>query len=379
MNGLREERGATLVLVIGVVAALAILAAAMVALSANVQHNTASARTQGKAFNVAEAGLDAGQAALWASWPSTAAAGAALTVDPSTFKTQFSAAEFPNPKTGAFIDVRFYDDDGDATNPGMNTAYNYDQNNNGFMWIVSRGATGTRAAKVQAMAKKVTYDMRIREGVALYTDGLLQTKGTGNQPVVGLDQPATAASVYAGGGWSGHGNAEIEGGISINPDTTTTLVDVFPDEVLTYLIDTATAAGKYFSKQADVPTSAWRTNPRIIVIERGGVDAKDIPTTDVVGGQAAVWTPDDPGILIVLSGDMNQTGQHKTIYGIVYLLDGLLLRGNAEIHGMCIAQGSADMRGTRAVNYNANVIANLNRPQVLSVKLVPNTWREIKP
>jgi hypothetical protein len=92
-----------------------------------------------------------------------------------------------------------------------------------------------------------------------------------------------------------------------------------------------------------------------------------------------VWSEDYPGVLIVLSGDMNQTGQKKTIYGIVYLMDGVLLRGNAEIHGMCIAKGSADLRGTRAINYNANVIANLNRPVVLSVKQVGNTWRELHP
>ena len=69
MARLRDQQGATLVLIIGVIAALAILAAAMVALTANVQHNTATHRTQSKAFNVAEAGLDAGQAALWVNWP----------------------------------------------------------------------------------------------------------------------------------------------------------------------------------------------------------------------------------------------------------------------------------------------------------------------
>jgi type II secretory pathway pseudopilin PulG len=361
MARLRSERGATLILIMGVVAALAILAAAMTVLTVNVQHNTATARTQGKAFNVAEAGVDAGQAALWASWPADATAGSSLQVDPTTFKQQFSTVEFPDPTTGQFIDVRFYDDDGNSVNPGMNMAYNYDFNNNGQMWIVSRGATGSRAAKVQTLVKKVIFDMRVREGVALYTDGVLGTKGTGNQPVVGLDPPAVAASVYARGGWNGNG--------------TTTLTDVFPDEVLANLIETAVGAGKYYARQSDIPAGAWSTQPRIIVIEQGGVNAKDMPDTD----GSSVWSEDYPGVLIVLSGDMNQTGQKKTIYGIVYLMDGVLLRGNAEIHGMCIAKGSADLRGTRAINYNANVIANLNRPVVLSVKQVGNTWRELHP
>jgi type II secretory pathway pseudopilin PulG len=381
MGRLKKQDGATLVLIVGVVATLAILAAAMVALSANVQRNTSQTRTQAKAFNVAESGLDAGQAALWATWPSDAAVGASLGVDPTTFHAQFDGDEFPAPDSGQFVDVEFYDDDAadnqpPPVNPGMNTAYNYDKNANGYMWVVSRGATGTRAARVQAMVKKVTFDMLIREGVALFTEGQLQTKGTGNQPVVGLDEPATAASVYALGGWFPNGNGELEGGISMNPDTDTELNDVFPDDTLAYLIEAATAAGKYYQTQAEVPAEAWESDPRIIVIDHGGVDAKDFPDTD---GGSTVWTKDHPGVLIVLGGDMDQTGQKKSIYGVVYLADGILLRGNAEIHGMCIAAGSADLRGTRAVNYNAEVIANLNRPQVLSVKLVQNTWREIQP
>jgi hypothetical protein len=379
---LRDECGATLILIIGVVATLAILAVAMTVLTVNVQHNTARAKTQSKAFNVAEAGLDAGQAALWVSWPAPSnglpggpAPSSLPTVTAGPFETQFSPTEFPSPTAGQFIDVKFYDDTTSTVNPGMDTAHSYDYNNNGRMWIVSRGATGSRAAKVQALVKKVTLDMRIREGVALYTDGTLSTKGTGNQPVVGLDPPAVAASAYARGGWSGNGNTEMEGGIQLNPDSTTKLSDVFPDEILTGLIETATGAKKYYHSQADIPTSAWSTQPRIIVVEQGGVDAKDVPDTD----NSSVWSEDNPGILIVLSGDMNQTGQKKSIYGIVYLVNGILLRGNAEIHGMLIAKGSADLRGTRAVNYNANVIANLNRPFALSVKLVPNTWRELNP
>lgn len=384
MSRLRSQQGAGLILIMGVIATLAILAAAMVVLSINVQHNTAKATSQGKAFNVAEAGLDAGQSALWVKWPAPAdglpggpAPAVLPTVSSSAFQAQFSASEFPSPTGGGnFVTLAFYDDDNNLTNPGVRTQYSYDENANGRMWIESRGATGTRAAKVMALVQKIDYDVQIRQGVALYTDGVMSTNGTGNQPVVGLDPPATTATVYAQGGWSGNGNTEIQGGIDlVQNDPTVALQDVFPDEVLTNLIDTAAAAGKYYTTQADIPTSDWSTDPRIIVIERGGVDAKDMPDTD----GSSVWSENHPGILICLSGDMNQTGQQKSIYGIVYLMSGLLLRGNAEIHGMVVTQGSADMRGTRAVNYNATVMANLNRPVTLSVKLVPNTWREIQP
>jgi hypothetical protein len=56
-----------------------------------------------------------------------------------------------------------------------------------------------------------------------------------------------------------------------------------------------------------------------------------------------------------------------------------VLGGNAEIHGMVVAKGWGNLHGTRAVVYNQNVIDNLQRPLTLSVKLVPNTWRELDP
>jgi len=392
MVRLRDQQGATLILIIGVVAALAILAAAMVTLTANVQHNTATHRTQSKAFNVAEAGLDAGQAALWVNWPDQEDkdAGTLPNVDPGTFRGQFVTAEFPDPTTGELIEVEFWDDNGDTVNPGIaegNAKHDYDANLNDRMWIISRGATGTRAAKVQALVTKVTFDMLIKEGVALYTDGVLTTRGTGDAPVVGLDWPAVAASIYtdedspvAPNGWDGNGQADFEGGILLNRDAGTGMNDVFPDDTLTFLIDAAEGAGKYYDTQADIPSDAWSTEPRIIVVDHGGIDTKDVPDTDVdAGGNPTVWSEDNPGILIVLEGDLKSIGQTKAIYGIVYLIGGALLEGNAQIHGMCVAKEDVTLKGTRSVGYNYSILANLNRPRVLSVKLVPNTWREIRP
>ena len=64
-----RQRGSSLILLMGVIAALAILVSALVILTSNVMSNTARHRTQAKVFNVAEAALDAGQAAAWVDWP----------------------------------------------------------------------------------------------------------------------------------------------------------------------------------------------------------------------------------------------------------------------------------------------------------------------
>ena len=96
----------------------------------------------------------------------------------------------------------------------------------------------------------------------------------------------------------------------------------------------------------------FATDPRIIIIENGDVDAKSLLDTDVdpATGRETVWSEADAGILVVLNGGCIQTGQHKTIYGIVYVVNGFVLG-----------------------------VDSLQRPLTLSVKLVPNTWRELRP
>jgi hypothetical protein len=72
----------------------------------------------------------------------------------------------------------------------------------------------------------VIYDIRVRENVALFTNGNLSLEGTGGQPVIGLDPPATTASVYCGGTLTIRGNTDVEAGIQAYPNnTTTTLTD----------------------------------------------------------------------------------------------------------------------------------------------------------
>jgi hypothetical protein len=376
-----RQRGSTLILVIGIVATLLILGAALVALTVNMMHGTSTEVTQVKAFNVAEAGLDAGQQALWLNWPATASPTPSPAVTPSVFRSNFPKSSYPDPASGQFIDVAFYDDTLNPANPDIRRGVSFDENGNGRMWIESRGATGPRAAKVMALAQKVQYQPVIQGNVALATQGLLDTDGGGSQPVFGLDPPATAASVYCGS-YLIKNNTDIQPGIS-NPPITGATADavsqIFPDEVLMYLIATANGAGKEYATAVDVPAAAWSTDPRIIVIDSGGIDLKDAPNTDPSSSPATIWSENNPGILIVLDGNLESTGQNKTLYGIVYLNSGLILGGNAEFHGMVVARASAWLHGTRSINYNQTVMDNLNKPITLSVKLVPNTWRELHP
>src|SRR5512146_3136623 len=69
MKRLRRQDGASLVILIGVMAALSILAVSVVRLTANVQHNTHRERMRVKAFSLAEAALDVARQQLSRGWP----------------------------------------------------------------------------------------------------------------------------------------------------------------------------------------------------------------------------------------------------------------------------------------------------------------------
>lgn len=383
-----RERGAALIMVIAITGCICALAAGLAMLTSNMLHATSRSVYQTKAFNVAEAGLSSAQAVLQANWPLGPTPVATPTVTPSAFRTQFPAADFPNPKSTAvpFVKVEFFDDVLDSN--AMDTNVHTDANKNGYMWVVSQGATGNRSAKVTAMVQRVNYTLEIKTGVAMATSGALSISGTGNQDVVGVDPPATSAAVYDGS-YSANGQAQLQDGITRYDGTTADAITnadtgIFPAPLLANLIGTAQKAGKEFASWAAMVNAAtaqgitlsemWGTSPRVIVIDSGDVDAKNFPNTY---GGSTVWTEDKPGIFILLNGNMDDTGQKTTIYGVIYLSNGMLMRGNSEIHGMLVALGSATLKGTRAVAYNVNVINNLNSPAPLAVQVVPGTWREL--
>ena len=81
-----------------------------------------------------------------------------------------------------------------------------------------------------------------------------------------------------------------------------------------------------------------------------------------------------PGLRGSQGGDQFLDGIGETALVARYVLG-----GNAEVHGMVVAEGWGNLHGTRAVDYNQNVIDNLQRPMTLSEKHVPNTWRERQP
>ncbi len=178
-------------LIIGVIAALAILAASLVALLANVQANTADTRQHVKSFTVTEAGLDAGMALLSQQWPMSETS--TTTFDAAAFRDRFSLAEFPDPASGQFITVEWYDNQ-----EPIDTDITWDQgrpdepdNPDGIMWMVAQADVGKRSTRVISEVERTWFTMSLPRGIPLWAGGNLMSNGGGNNPKIDDRGPAT--------------------------------------------------------------------------------------------------------------------------------------------------------------------------------------------
>ena len=402
MRTRNSQRGATLVLAIGIVAALAIMAATLVLVVGNMQWNTADARTRTKAAGVGEAAMDAMMYQLALDWPKSTSH--QPTLDTTTVGGQFADTdEFPRPDTGDFVGAVYYDNS-DTTGDGQvdRGDATWDANHDDQMYVEAQGKVGDRAVRFQALVKRTYVDTSFPRGIALYDGGDMDANGGGNNPKV---------KIYNQGGLPGV-SAYVDGSV---PNTAR---DVFQNTISTYIADDgqtvpsltqlgfsenlirqvismAVGMGRYYdvTQGATMPTDlsgicVVRVPDGTTVQLTGGINMDQ-------GPHAVPAADDEPGILMILGPEPAEgmplgtnTGPNIKIdmanndrfYGVFYT-DGQLNKahGTPAFYGMAIFKSYIDMRGTADVYYDDSAITKLWDKWTLTVKLVPNTWREIHP
>lgn len=402
MARLGDQRGSVLVMMIGIAAALAILAGSLVILTVNVQGNSSRDRQQKKSFAVAEAALDAALFKLGSSWPDATHPATWGTADRDAFRAQFDTSLFPDPRTGSFSNVVFYDNS-DTNGDGVIGPYdvrptapphsqgdaNYDAGpgtrGDGLMFVEVQSGVGKRATRLQAQVERVSWSGVVPHGIAVAADG--EIVANNHKKPVGVE-------VYA----PDQNYAVIKSSVAIDPDVyqagivpqvvSLPVVDsVIVPTVILDLIGIAKASGSYYSgTQRPSSQADWEG---IVVIQTSGT--VDLPNSMVMNGDG-VGSNKPPGILIAVgpsfpagpaSGGFDTNG-HAEYWGLVYTDGDWRNTGTSEVHGMLLAKGTVtsvavEMKGDRDVLYNDNVITNLNSLVVLNARIVPNTWREITP
>lgn len=405
MRSMKKERGAALVLIIGVIAALAILAATLVVLTANATSNTARDRSRAKAFNVAEAAIDYGLYRLGAAWPT--ASGQAITFsdnpDKTAFLGRFPASEFPSADVQVvwFNDVDLNGDgkidlrDGDTNFDKVTNSLDQpqDTDNNGRMFIEAQATVGKRRARIQVEAQRNVLDTQIPRGIAIVCDGTV----TANNKKSPVDAGYLAPDQLAGG------IRALSGGIFDNKNKNGTVCKTPPvhpvenlgpgvvDSILSPatirgLILAAKAKGSYYTSQP--PTTAAMEG-LVVIQTTEQIEFKDVYNGDGWGIPSSS-APKPPGFMLVIgpgapdavpatpSGGVFVQGNAK-YYGILYTDGGMFGNGGTWVVGMLLSKNAIDLAGNREVSYDDRCVVGALGIATLNAQVVPNTWREIGP
>jgi len=177
------QRGATLILLLGVIAALAILAATLVMVTVNVQGRTEADRTKTKAFDAAEAALDQSMYMVGMTWPSSPSS---FTWDSAAFKDagfpldqskwNFPANEYPNFTSTVTL----------SAGPDSD-----------HYWLVAQANVGTQKARIRTQIARQSIGVAgLAPGVAVYSGGTVTM--TGSASVTGpTSNGQPTAALYA--------------------------------------------------------------------------------------------------------------------------------------------------------------------------------------
>jgi Tfp pilus assembly protein PilX len=205
-----KEEGFVLIMMIGIMAALAIMAATVVMVTANTQAATADGRSQVSSFDYAEAGLESAVTALRTlPWP---AAGQSFTT------SSLTAAYDATYPSGPPLKVLVYDnqptvdptvtwDKGGSTNAGVP---------DGKLWAEAQVTVSGKTSRVRELVGQVNLTSKLSLPAAvLYTDCNIVdgTGGSGNAYAVtssGTPDTSKTAAVYAGGTFTGNWSSNLQ-------------------------------------------------------------------------------------------------------------------------------------------------------------------------
>jgi hypothetical protein len=377
-----SERGSVLILVIGIVAALALLTTTIVVLAANSQHFTYEERTQTKAFNVAEAGLDAGMYTISKTWPE--AGGAAPTMDLDAFEAQFPANDgYPRPATGDVATWEFYDnldvDHYHSTDTGPAVGHNTDENGDNLMYVRVTGRVGDKDSTVQALVQRTPFKADLPKGLALYASGDVDSNGGGNNPKLTIEgTPSTGVTAIAGGTILEPGviDVNVNQWDSTDDPPPPALDSYLSPEILAGIEQLAKEKGRFFTTVAAALSSPVGPDS-----PTGGLSGLCVIRTSEkldLKGNDVINSVEKPGILMLLGGGGFDFSGTTAFYGFLYT-DGDFSIGNGtpRIEGMLVTTGDFGFIGTADLAYNEACILNLEQRFYLYVKVMQGTWREI--
>lgn len=370
-----------------------VLGAALFVMNRTANSATHLERKDVKAFNVAEAGVDAAMVELKGNWPraySPSETPTPITVDAAAFRNEAfpDKKEFPDPTHDQFITVITYDDSGARGTPDDPTTYEdkrvfYDANKNDVMWIDAEALVDNARHRILVQVERLSMPVEIPD-VALVAN----TAGGNGQGLNVAVDPDYTGSIPAGGAdvwYTGKGtfNKDVNAGADIEVITVpnSPFSEKVPPSLIGLLKQMAMNAdpGSYFddSDGADAVAAFLcdqDTGPGSIVY------FETASSTIQIAGNDEMGTAQKPVILIVdataATNPVIDWRGTSAFNGVLIVIGDVLLRGTHDIAGCVLSDGAVENKGGPGVLYNGDYIRRVNQMHTLSVALVPNTWEE---
>jgi Tfp pilus assembly protein PilX len=292
------QSGATLIMVIGVVATLAILASVLVMVTVNVQGATGDDRTRTKAFDAAEAALDQSMYRIGMAWPSSAGS---FTWDSSAFRTSYlttgQTAEYPNLETTVTL----------SAGPSADT-----------YWVTAQARVGSKKARIRTQIAKQTIGVQtLAPGVAVYSGGSVTM--TGSAAVTGpTNNGQPTAALYAGT------KVDVSGGnpsITASIFTPTVVKDNWQTSIPNPTSTTVPSIDQFFPQSLiDTLTSASKAAPNTGTL-----------VSNTTPGFSWPWGVNFSGPCYT-TADLHVNTEGTYNFGTLYVKGNLLIDGNAAMN-----------------------------------------------
>ena len=347
MRAHSKESGFALILLIGITAALAILAATLVMLLDNQQHATASERKTKTSLDYAEAGLNSAVNTLKndTSW---------LAPGSSTLTTAALNANYP--AGGPTVTYRIYDN----LSP-INYAYSYDYNGDHQVWIEADTIFQGRTTRVRQLVNSST-KTSILPKAAAYADTDIVLSGSSNIYGVNADGSVDASgapyitTIMAGQSFTSGSSTTLASpadathtqslGLEANGTISTTghSFNITPGTVglLSDYFDQAHQAALTAEAQAGMPTQATNT-PSATTISSSLLST-------LQGTSSQTYTASAP---LYYNGNLTlsaKSGNASTFtFGSLYVTGNLTLTGNVTVSTTALyVGGTFAISGTTA-------------------------------
>ena len=378
-----EEEGSVVVIAMVFVMIFLVLGMGLYWLIASQTRSTELERTDVKAFNVAEAGIDAGMLSLKLAWPDESTAVA--TVNNAALKTAIKTGTngLWDPKDPTqFINVLLYDNvnsSGQLTTVAYPAAPKWDSNGDGKMFVDATANVDNDRHRILILAERQNWQLTFPTGLALFANAV-DSNGQGLEVKVENPNPAPTLP-YAYYDVHDAQHKGVDEGYAVATTGSPTSFESLLNEALQNALEgIARSQNTYFetAAAANAFLASGQANGTIIYVKAD--------TAVTIGANTQIGTVEKPVVIVIDTPDGSINGWDmrgtSDFYGILITIGDNELRGTSSTHGAVYAKGTISNKGNGSsgeINYNQDVINNINGQYVISVNIVPNTWEEYTP